>query len=236
MKFWKRLFFTAMGVHFFCPPDEGGGAGAGAGDQGDKGKSGGAPDAAAELAAAKARIAELEGKLTPPKKDDDDLNEKARKAREAADKDSGRIKRMETSIAFNMKAPDFLKANAGLLPKDVEEIFKQADKETYDDQTQKADAMKAGLVQSFFNVQENVDLLTPGQKAQLDEYLKLTKTGKQDKAQNIYEMIFEPALEMLKRTKKAAALNRGLGDGTDESYRDRLKEAAMKHYRMENKQ
>lgn len=191
-------------------------------------------DPTAELAALKAELAAL--KAAKPPEDDPTLNEIARKKREADDKDSGRIKRLESSIAFNMRSPEFLKANAQLLPAQVEDIFKAADKETYADQTEKADALKAGIIQAFFELQANVDLLTSGQKSQLDEYLKLTKTGKQEKAQATYDMIFEPALEMLKRTKKADALNKGHGDGTDESYKKRLMEGSMKHYRLEKKQ
>jgi hypothetical protein len=193
-------------------------------------------DPAAALAAANAKIAELEAKLKPaPKPEDDELHDKARKSREIDEKDAGRIKRIESAVAFNMKSSDFLKANASLLPADVEDIFKQADKETYTDQAEKADAIKAGVVQAFFRVQSNYDLLTSGQKAQLDEYLKLTKNGKQEKAQAVFDMIFEPAFEMLKRTKKAEALNKGHGDGTDESYRNRLHQSSMKHYRLEKK-
>lgn len=227
---YKFNFFWVLknlcGAQFLCPPDEGG-EGDGKGKEGD-----GAPDLAAQLAALKAENEALKAKTKPV---EDDLNEKARKEREAKEKDSSKTKRLENAIAFNMKSADFLKANAGLLPSEAAEVFAQAEKETFADHAEKSDAIKSGLIQSFFAVQENVDLLTPGQKTQLDEYLKLTKNEKQARAQNIYDMIFEPAFETLRKLKKAAALSKGLKDdnGGDSAYREKMRSKTMKHYGLE---
>lgn len=187
-------------------------------------------------------LADLKKKATPPpadKKDppadppkDDDLEAKAKLAREAKEKSSAREKRLEAAVKFNMQSKDFLKQNEALLPQDAAEIFEQAEKEKFEDAVEKDEAIKAGLVQAFFRVQTNVDLLTAGQKAMLDDYLKLTKTGKQEKAQYIYDMIFEPAFDTLKRQKKAEALSRGHGESSDadDAYRKRLVAGSRKHY------
>lgn len=195
-----------------------------------------APDHAAENASLKARILEMEAKFKAIPNPEPDLLVKAKDDRDALDKDRGKIKRLESSITFNMRSPEFLKANASLLPKETSDLFAAAEKETYNDATEKADAIKSGLIQSFFQVQANVDLLTPGQKAALDEFLNLTKTGKQDKAQSTYEMIFEPAFEMLKRVKRAEALRGGhSGSDADDAYKKKLMAGSAKHYRMEKK-
>lgn len=184
-----------------------------------------------------ARLAKEADDKKKKETDDPELIEKARREREAGDKDANRIKRLESSIGFNMKSADFLKLNAALLPKEVEDILKAAEKENYSDATEKADALKAGIMQSFFSLQANVDLLTAGQKAQLDDYLKLTKTGKQERAQAMYDMVFEPAFEMLKRTKRAEQLNKGYAGGGDaeEAYKQRLMSGSNKHYGLEKK-
>lgn len=191
------------------------------------------PDPTAELAALRAELAAL--KAAAPPKPEPDLSEKARLEREAADKTSSRNKHLESAITFNLKSAEFLKTNENLLPKDVGDIFRQAEKETFNDAIEKDSAIKSGMVQSFFAVQANVDLLTTGQKSTLDEYLKLTKNGKQEKAQAIYEMVFEPAFEMLKRMKRADALNRGHASGDDDSYKKRLMAGSAKHYLGEAK-
>lgn len=200
------------------------------------------PDAHKEYIAQRDELAKLKAK--PPKADaeedededleegDQDLGQKAKASRDAKEKGSARDRRLESALKFNLGAKDFLKQNEALLPTDAADIFTQAEKEKFDDAIEKDEAIKSGLIQSFFRVQDNVDLLTSGQKSMLDDYLKLTKTGKQEKAQTIYDMVFEPAFEMLKRQKKAEALSRGHGTGSDveDSYKKRLISGSRKHY------
>lgn len=230
---FNRFFFLKyfLGIHFVADPAGGGGA---------------APtpeQVAAENAALKAKIAELEKKAKPaddPEDDEedpeDDLHARAKKKAAKSGDEAANLKRMESSIAFNMATKDFLKANASLLPKDAEEVFAQAEKEKFDSAAEKASEIKSGLVQSFFAVQANVDLLTAGQKSKLDEFLALTKTGKADKAEQVYEMIFEPALERMKAERKAKALNGGGGSSdADAAYREKMAKKSMSHYGMERK-
>jgi hypothetical protein len=219
----------------------------GEGGGGGGGESKPAADAAKELAdlkASNAALLERFNKLEAASKkggsggagetDDEDLNEKARKQREADDKKSGDSKALEAALRFDMSRGDFLKSHASILPKDVTDIFAAADKETYGSAVEKDSAVKAGLIQSFFAVQANVDALTPGHKSQLEDYLKLTKNGKQEKAAHVYSMIFEPALEMLKRTKKAEALSKGHGSSSDveQAYKQKLMNGSQQHFNV----
>lgn len=186
-----------------------------------------------------ARMDALEGKKSDPKPDDDDdddLVTKARKQREASDKTKNDSKSLERALRFDMGSKDWLKQNASLLPSDINDIFETANKESYDSPIQKDSAVKAGIIQSFFSVQSNVDLLTPGLKNQLEDYLKLTKNGKEEKAQSMYDNIFEPAFEMLKRVKKAEAVQKGHNDGGDDAYKTKLMGLSRKHYLGEKTQ
>ncbi len=193
-------------------------------------------DHSKEMEALKARNAELDKKiqeLTSKKEsDDEDLLVKAKTSREAKDKKNVDTKALERAIMFNVKSKEFLEKNQSLLPKDVADIFALADKETYNDAIEKDSAIKTGIVQSFFSIQSNVDLLTGSQKSSLDEYLKLTKTGKQERAQIIYDSLFEPTFEMLKRIKKAEALSKGQvheGDA-EQAYKNKLIAGSKKHF------
>lgn len=237
MKFLRQWIHWSMCISYMVPPDEGGGSGgAGDGNKGDQGGKGD-EDPASVIALLRAENERLKASIKPPgdgkpPKDDTELHERARREREASDKDQDKTRRLEEALKFNMRAPEFLKQNESLLPKDVADIFKQADKEKFGDAIEKDSAIKSGLIQSFFAVQANVDLLTPGQKASLDDYLKLTKTGKQDKAQAIYDMVFEPAFETLKRVKRAEALGKGYGGSSDAeaAYKTKLMNLSRKHY------
>lgn len=212
-----------------------GGGGGGAPAGGTNPPAGDQPsvaDLVKQNAALLTRLEALEGKGKPPEGDDDDLRTKARKASEAADKSSGNARALEAAIRFNVDAPNFLKNNAALLPKDITDIFKAADAEKFETAIEKDAAIKAGIIQSFFSVQANLDLLTPGLKSSLEDYLKLTKNGKQEKAQAIYDSIFEPAFDTLRRVKKAEALNKGFGTpgGSEDAYKNKLMGLSKKHY------
>lgn len=235
MLYLKRLNFEKRFVATFNT-EPGAGTGTKTEDPGAKGGTGGgAPDPMTMIADLQKQIEALKsGNPNPPKKneEDPDLQERARRERAKADGDSARTRQLENAIKFNLKSEDFLKQNETLLPKDVQDIFKQADKENFSDAIEKDSAIKSGLVQSFFAVQANVDLLTPGQRTTLDDYLKLTKTEKQNRAQQVYDMVFEPAFETLKRVKRAEALSKGYGNGSDAetAYKQKLMASTRKHY------
>jgi hypothetical protein len=223
---WQKYIFN-MGARLQDPASDGAAGGAGSPPPADPKP---APPPAEDVAALKARIAELEAKdknLLDRTRDQN--NQSADREREA--------KSLEAAVVFNVGATNFLKENADFLPKEVSEIFATAAKERFDTPVQKANEVKSGIVESFFSIQDNHDLLTPAQKNALADYLKLTKNGKQERAQQVYDNLFEPALEMLKRVKKAEQVNRtrnGFGDGTDEAYKKRLIEGSFKHYGVKN--
>lgn len=217
---------------------------------GDGGAGGGgnpppAPDATKELADLKAanaalmaRLDALEGKgkndppPAPPKDDDGDLGAKARKEREAKERQAAETKRLEGALKFTMGAAQWLKDHASLLPKTIEGIFQQAEKENYGDSVEKADAIKVGIVSEFFAQQANLDLLTGTQKEQLDAWKNLTKTEKQARVQQVFDNVFEPSFESLKRIKKAEALSKGLAESSsaDDAYKTKMQEISKKHY------
>lgn len=236
------MFIRTSDRFLFNKAGEGEGAGGSGGSSGAGSGGTGSTDYAKDIADLKAQNAALLERLDKLTKSagggsgggdpDPDLREKARRDREAEDKKTGDTKALEAALRFSLESEKFLKQNAGLLPKDVADIFKTAEKENYGSAIEKDAAIKSGIIQSFFSVQANLDLLTPGLKNQLEDYLKLTKTGKQEKAQSVYDTIFEPAFEMLRRVKKAEALNKGYGSSTDseDAYKKKMMDLSKKHY------
>jgi len=215
------------GLMLRAPDDDKGGGG------------GGAPDPAKEMETLKNQNAELmkrlealEAKKKDPPADDPDLMDHAKKAAAEKDKKNNDAKALESALRFNLGAGEWLKTNASLLPKDIDGIFKASEKESYDSAIEKDASLKSGIIQSFFNVQDNLDLLTPSQKTALEDFLKLTKNGKQEKAQQLYDTIFEPTFEMLKRIKKAQHLNNGSKNETDgeKALAERMMKLSKKHY------
>jgi len=164
--------------------------------------------------------------------DDDDLLSKAKK--EAADKEAAQKgdKTLESALQFNMSVAQFVKDNKDLLPGDFEKVLELANKESYDTPKQKANAIRSGLIQSFFSIKANEDLLTDNQKKSLADFMKLTKNGKEDNSHTIYENVFESAFQMLKQVKKAEDKAKVLkNENTNSSsYKDKLMKGSQEKY------
>jgi hypothetical protein len=170
-----------------------------------------------------------------PKKDDPDLLDKVRAKNESDEKEKAKLKGIESAMRFNLSIGDFVKANADVLPSDVEKVIKEAEKENYDSAVERARALKVPIIKAFFDVQANLELLTDTQKTQLGDYQKLTKAGREERADYIYENLLEPALGTMKKLKKAEEVGRarsGLAPGgkAEEDYRNRLVEGSRKFY------
>lgn len=118
-------------------------------------------------------------------------------------------KKLEAAIMFSVKKDSWLKQNKTLLPDLIDDLFVQIEKENFNSPIEKDQTIKANIIQAFFGVQENLDLLTDSQKKVVDSYLKSTKLEKESKSGLIYEQVFEPTLEMLRKIKKASELNKG---------------------------
>lgn len=219
-----------------------GGGGSGTGGEGGKGAGGGETDHKKEIGelrtaneALMKRLEALEGKKKTENNpaDDPDLAQKAEKDRLAKEKQASDQKAIEAALKFSLGAKDWLKSNESLLPKSVASIFEQAENEKYASAIEKDGSIKSALIQEFFKVQANLDLLTDSQKSALDEFLSLTKNAKQEQAQKVYAVIFEPTFEMLKRIKKAEQLRQdghSTATDSDEKYKDRMVMLSRKHY------
>lgn len=184
-----------------------------------------------KLAAALRREEELKAenaRLKGGKKDEgeDDLILKARSEKEARDKKAGETKEVERALKFNLTVQDFVKANKTFLPEEIDGILTQAGRETYDTEFERAGALKASIIKSYFSVQSNLDSLTLSQKKAIEEWNRLTPIGRQEKAADLYDNIFEPCIDTQRRIKKAEEVGRsraGLADSSQgQAYKDKL--------------
>jgi hypothetical protein len=190
-----------------------------------------APDLKSENEALRKELEALKAKPAP-KPDDESLADQARRKREEDDKKIGDSKKMENALRFSLGADTWLQNNQSLLPKSIPGIFEAAKKEVYASESEKVAAIKSGIVTEFFSEQANLDLLTESQKNALDEFRKLTNTVKQERAGQLYDSVFEPTFEMLKKLKKAQQLANGINTPTDAEakYKDKLMKGSRNHY------
>lgn len=174
-----------------------------------------------------------EGKVT------EDLNDKVRREQEERNRRDGESKDLESALTFSLSKDKFLEENKDVLPEEMSQIFVAAEKESYSSAIDKSNAMKDAIIKSFFRVQDNLDLTTDSHKRQIESYLKLTHEGRKEKANDVYQNIFEPTLRALKQIKKAEQANlanKGINtDVTDSNkkYLNRMIESSKKYYLKE---
>lgn len=225
-------------MFLYAPEPDGGGGGGGAPPAGDP------PDAAAELAALKAENAALKaaaGKAKPPgdpkpadplAPEPGDLAAAAAHIRKQAEDRNNDTRQLESAIRFTMGAKDWAKTHEALLPKTVVGIMEAADKEIYTSSIEKSQAIKAALVQEFFSQQTNLDLLTGAQKIALEDFNKLAKTVRHERVGPIFDTVFEPTFEMIKRVRKAEQVATGLHTPREgeAAYNAKMKAISKKAY------
>lgn len=191
-------------------------------------------NSSSELDATKAELAKLRQEIDSYKKKDESLLDKVVKESNQKDKEKLENKELESALTFNLTCKDFIKSNHSILPKELEAILKASEKETYGSAIHKANAIKAEFIQTFFSQESNLEMLTESQKSDLAEFQKLTKNWREAKANEIYRNLFEPALEALKRVRKAEELSRasfGYKDSKgDSQYKQKLMGLSRKHY------
>lgn len=208
--------------------------------EGAKGGGGGADtleSIKAELASLKAELAKSKGGEAPkpndPPKDDDDLSKKIERERQDKDKKMSETKQIETAVRFNTQLPEWIKTNKSLLPESVNDILVQADKENFNSEVEKSNAIKVGIINQFYALQSNLDLLTESQKKSLDDFKALTKAERELRVQSIYENIFEPSFLTLKNIERAKKISKGHAETDDKhsAYVQKMIELSSKKYK-----
>lgn len=167
--------------------------------------------------------------------DEEDLSDKANKKKKKDDESKASSAKLETALTFNVGLKNWMIEQKDFLPEEITTIVNLAEKEIYDSAIQKANDIKASIIKEFFLVQANLDLLTEPHKKKLDLFNKMSKAGRQEKAEDVWENVFEPTFETLKKVTKAGQLNRSPGsynsrNPIDESYKQKLMKGSKAAY------
>jgi type IV secretory pathway VirB10-like protein len=166
---------------------------------------------------------------------DDSIRDKVIKDQQTKATRDAEGKKMEVALRFDMARDKFIEDHKSILPKEVSEIFAKADKETFESAIDKANAIRASILESFFSQQANIDLLTVSQKGQIEDFLKLTRKARDEKSEELFMNVFEPTLEMVKRIKKAEQVGKsrhpaGDASGSDDAYKLKLMSGSKQRY------
>jgi hypothetical protein len=157
----------------------------------------------------------------------DDNKAKEQKAKE--------LKCLEAACKFNINSDKFISNHKDILGKEIADIFAVAAKEKFDSEVDKSNATKAAIIQSFFSLQANLDSLTDSHKSSIEDFMKLTKRSKEERASEVFENIFEPCVDTMKRLRKAEEVVKaksGYANSSDveSKYKERLILGSRKHF------
>lgn len=152
------------------------------------------------IKAVQADLAALKG---GKQNEDDPLLDKISKQKKQDTDQKALAARIASATLFNDKLETFLKEYAGILPEDVNELPKTASEVDYPDAIQRANALKSSLVTSFFKEEANKKYLSESQNAKLKSWLALGKDARAEEAHQIYESIFEPAVNHARSVRQA---------------------------------
>lgn len=172
------------------------------------------------------------------KQDEEGLRSKVKSENDDKQKKEAEQSKLTAALRFTMGADKFIEEHKTVLPKEVSDIFAKASKESFDSEIEKANAIRSGVVESFFSVQANIDLLTPSQKSQVEDYLKLTRKARDEKSEDVFTNVLEPAMHMVKQLRKAEELAKtgrdgSLGEGQKGLQAEiikRMSDLSKKHY------
>ena len=180
-------------------------------------------DTKAELEALKKEKEEAgKNKSTPPAKENDDpeaqetLKEQAKKnADQKAKIDAENIK-IERAIKFDYEIKNLLKDDIEIIGEEIKNIVEIADKRTYTNSVEKANEVRATVLDAFFKQQKNIDaLVTEGFKAKATSFLALAQVKKYELADEYWEL-FELAIANIKGIAKQEELKKqSKGENTD---------------------
>lgn len=202
--FYTRFLMDEAGDKGGTGGGSGGDAGSGAGGAGGTGGGDATAALLAEIKAMRAEITALKGSGGGGKAGDPDPTlAEIKRANEIKERQRSEQEKIVAATKFNERLGTFMKEYAGVLPADANEIPKVASPDKYPDEIQRALALKAALVESFFKEEKNEKLLTESQFAKLKTWRSLGTEARREDANAIYETVFEPALNQARAIRQA---------------------------------
>lgn len=174
---------------------------------------------------------------TPPQEDKDKegLLGEAKKNLENKNNQENAQADIEKALAFNMKISDFAEKFKEILPASTKSVIETANGKTYSSAVAKANEMRKAIIESYLEVQENIDCLPDGIKAKANAFKALTEDAKKAYSGQYWEIV-EVGAELQTSKKRAEAVNRANGNnnnGQENAFRARFLSLGDKFKRKE---
>lgn len=178
-----------------------------------------------------------QGETKDPEKDNKEekgLLEEAKKNLETKNNKENAQADIESALSFNMKISDFAEKYKEILPASVKSVIDTANGKTYSSAVAKADEMRKAIIESYLEVQANIDCLPDGMKAKANAFKALTEDAKKVNSGQYWEIV-EVGAELQTSKKRAEAVNRANGNnnGQENAFRARFLSLGDKYKRKD---
>lgn len=192
-------------------------------------------DVAEQIAALKAEIAALKKGGAEPAPVPSDVDKVRKDLQDKAAKEAA-VNRMQEAIRFNLSAGKFVEENGQYIGELSKGLFKELDSKPFSDEEKKASAVKKGLMDYFFSLQENIDAAPEELKGRIMTYKALADDEKEKQAVKYWDCLTLTVNQkkMSAQIEAAKRANGGAkpfeeGDDSRKQYNDRVF-ALKSHY------
>lgn len=135
--------------------------------------------------------------------------ENEKKEKEEADE-------LEGAIKFNLSISEFVSKNKNILPDETANIIKTAEERNFKNSSEKANAIRKGIIEAFVKYKENVEKLPQSIQAEVARFNSFTEREKEAQSKRFWSIV-EVGVECKILSRKAEQLQNNGGHGAAEN-------------------
>lgn len=123
---------------------------------------------------------------------------------------------IEDAIKFNLSISEFVSKNKNILPDETENIIKTAEERNFKNSSEKANAIRKGIIEAFIKYKENVEKLPQSIQAEVARFNSFTEREKEAQSKRFWSIV-EVGAEYKILSRKAEQLQNNGGYGAAEN-------------------
>lgn len=144
------------------------------------------------------------------------IADEAIKRLENEKKEKEETSEIEDAIKFNLSISEFVSKNKNILPDETENIIKTAEERNFKNSSEKANAIRKGIIEAFVKYKENVEKLPQSIQAEVARFNSFTEREKEAQSKRFWSIV-EVGAEYKILSRKAEQLQNNGGHGAAEN-------------------
>lgn len=150
------------------------------------------------------------------KVEDENIADVARRKIDAEKAEKEESAEIEDAVKFNLSISDFVEKNKNILPEETAAIIKTANERNYKNSTEKANAIRKGIIDAFIKYKENIEKLPASMKSEVARFESFTEKEKEAQSKRFWSIV-EVGAEYKILSRKAEQLQNNGGISTAEN-------------------